>query len=111
MVVDAKTDKVLGIHLVGPEVAEILQVHHLPSLRKPCEMTGLPVNICPLLITSLISAFNCKYLSKLVWDCCWGGVAIQELCIEFAVRESQALMHCAGLCCSHEGWHHKDAVG
>ena len=26
VVVDAKTDKVLGIHLVGPEVAEILQV-------------------------------------------------------------------------------------
>ena len=26
IVVDAKTDKVLGIHLVGPEVAEILQV-------------------------------------------------------------------------------------
>ena len=26
VVVDAKSDKVLGIHLVGPEVAEILQV-------------------------------------------------------------------------------------
>ena len=26
VVVDSKTDKVLGIHLVGPEVAEILQV-------------------------------------------------------------------------------------
>ena len=29
VVVDAKTDKVLGIHLVGPEVAEILQVTYL----------------------------------------------------------------------------------
>ena len=26
VVVDAKSDRVLGIHLVGPEVAEILQV-------------------------------------------------------------------------------------
>ena len=40
MVVDAKTDKVLGIHLVGPEVAEILQVQHLPLLRKPCAITA-----------------------------------------------------------------------
>ena len=30
IVVDAKSDRVLGIHLVGPEVAEILQV------RCPC---------------------------------------------------------------------------
>ena len=29
VVVNAKTDKVLGIHLVGPEVAEILQVTHI----------------------------------------------------------------------------------
>ena len=38
VVVDAKTDKVLGIHLVGPEVAEILQV--------PC---FLPYLFCPRL--------------------------------------------------------------
>jgi len=46
VVVDAKTDKVLGIHLVGPEVAEILQVpcflpRFLPRL--------LPCLVCPCL--------------------------------------------------------------
>ena len=37
VVVDAKTDRVLGIHLVGPEVAEILQVPLplLPPLLLP----------------------------------------------------------------------------
>ena len=33
IVVDAKSDRVLGIHLVGPEVAEILQVGLFAS---PC---------------------------------------------------------------------------
>ncbi len=36
VVVDAKTDKVLGIHLVGPEVAEILQVPCLLPCFFPC---------------------------------------------------------------------------
>ncbi len=36
VVVDAKTDKVLGIHLVGPEVAEILQVLRLLPCLLPC---------------------------------------------------------------------------
>ena len=36
VVVDAKTDKVLGIHLVGPEVAEILQVPCLLPRLLPC---------------------------------------------------------------------------
>ena len=36
VVVHAKTDKVLGIHLVGPEVAEILQVLRLLPCLLPC---------------------------------------------------------------------------
>lgn len=38
MVVCAKSDRVLGIHLVGPEVAEILQVGLLPVAVIPVAM-------------------------------------------------------------------------
>ena len=36
VVVNAQTDKVLGIHLVGPEVAEILQVAYSHFVYCPC---------------------------------------------------------------------------
>ncbi len=42
VVVDATTDKVLGIHLVGPEVAEILQV--------PCFLPGCLLCLLPCLL-------------------------------------------------------------
>lgn len=88
MVVDAKTDKVLGIHLVGPEVAEILQVQHLPLLRKPCAIQ-LPVK---LLICNdddrLVPACSADYCAS------WNGVDVwQELQYTNLVRSWRCMSH------------------
>ena len=40
VVVCAKSDKVLGIHLVGPEVAEILQVGVIACLHLHCSLSA-----------------------------------------------------------------------
>ncbi len=59
VVVDAKTDKVLGIHLVGPEVAEILQVLFFLPCLLPCVLPRMLPCLLPCFFPCLLPCLFC----------------------------------------------------
>ncbi len=58
ILVDAKTDTVIGVHMIGPDCAEIMQVQsHVPFCSQQCLISSQTVRIvqCNAMVATVTS--------------------------------------------------------